>query len=93
MNINSRGRPGRQSHVRAVRRSARRVKSQFFRALDIMVSATVICFLAPVFAVLAIASWLQGHDAAAMDGLLSRLGLGQLPQLFQVFSGEMSLFD
>jgi len=93
MNFNPSGGSGRQTHARAVKRTLRRLKSQLFRGLDIIVSAVVICFLAPVFAVLAIVSWGQWRDAAAMDGLLARLGLGQLPQLFQVFAGRMSLFD
>lgn len=93
MNFNPTGAPGRHTRARAVKRTFRRLKSQLFRGLDIIVSAVVICFLAPVFAVLAIASWSQGRDAATMDGWMARFGLGQLPQLFQVFAGRMSLFD
>lgn len=93
MNFNPSGRSGNHTRARALKRTFRRLKSQLFRGLDIIVSAVVICFLAPVFAVLALISWSHGRDGAAMDGLMARLGLGQLPQLFQVFAGRMSLFD
>jgi lipopolysaccharide/colanic/teichoic acid biosynthesis glycosyltransferase len=84
---------GRHGKTRAVKRTLRRLKAQFFRALDIIVSAVVICFLAPVFAVIAIVSVFAGSDDDGMDSVLTSLGLGQLPQLFQVLTGEMSLFN
>jgi lipopolysaccharide/colanic/teichoic acid biosynthesis glycosyltransferase len=58
------------------------LKPLALRSIDIVVSALAICFLAPVFAIL-----------AAMPVRNDNLGLSQLPQLFLVFAGEMSLFD
>lgn len=82
MNFNIGRALARYRHTRTRGRLIQGLKPLALRGIDIVVSALAICFLAPVFAIL-----------ATMPVRRDSLGLSQLPQLFLVFAGEMSLFD
>jgi lipopolysaccharide/colanic/teichoic acid biosynthesis glycosyltransferase len=82
MNFNIDRAPARYQHTRASGRLIKGLKPLALRGIDIVVSAIAICFLAPVFLFM-----------AAVPPREDSLGLSQLPQLFLVFAGEMSLFD
>ena len=82
MNFNISRATARYRHTRMRGRLIKGLKPLALRGIDIVVSAIAICFLAPVFLVM-----------AAMPPREDSLGLSQLLQLFLVFAGEMSLFD
>lgn len=87
MAFRSRGLPSTSLKLGSVS-AQKSIQPRLYRSLDIIAATAGICFLAPVFALIALAGLQSGKHSQSLQGY----GLDDLLQLFRVVRGEVTLF-